>query len=104
MMVGCAIAGVAVAAAYGARSPRALRAAILKTELARQSVHYLAVTSQAGNRVLDVADVARDHGIQRFAVFSKTGRTGHRACFGRPPERKAKRSVFPSPPAIPSRA
>jgi hypothetical protein len=74
VMVACATA--AVGAADAATSPKALRAAILKAELAKQSVHYVTAISQPGQRVWDVADVARDLGIQRFAVFSKSGKTG----------------------------
>jgi hypothetical protein len=75
LVLACAIA--AVGAADAATSPRALRAAILRAELAQQSVHYVTATSQAGQRVRDVADVARDRGIQRFTVFPKSGKTGH---------------------------
>lgn len=74
-MLACATAAVGVADA--ATSPTALRTAILKAELAKQSLHYVTATSQAGLRVRDVADVARDRGIQRFTMLSKSGKTGH---------------------------
>jgi hypothetical protein len=72
----------AVGAADAATSPKALRAAILKAELVQHSVHYVTVTSQVGGsqggvRARDVADVARDRGIQRWTVFSKSGKPGH---------------------------
>jgi len=72
----------AVGAADAATSPEALRAVILKAELAQHSVHYVTVTSYVGGsmggvRARDVADVARDRGIQRWTVFSKSGKTGH---------------------------
>ena len=70
-------ATVAVAVASAATSPTALRTAVLRAELARRSLHYVTATSQAGLRVRDVADVARDRGIQRFTMVSKSGTTGH---------------------------
>ena len=72
-----ACATVTVAVADAATSPTALRTAILKAELAKQSLHYVTATSQAGLRVRDVADVARDRGIQRFTMASTSGKIGH---------------------------
>jgi hypothetical protein len=71
-----AIAGVCAAAvAFAAQSPKALRASILSAASAQHSVHY--VTTDVGPaRLRMVADVARDHGIQRIA-FTKGVRTGH---------------------------
>jgi hypothetical protein len=55
---------------------------MLKAESAQRSVHYVTATSQVGGsqggvRARDVADVARDRGIQRWTVSSKSGKTGH---------------------------
>jgi hypothetical protein len=77
----CALA--AVGGADAAAAPKALRAAILKTELAQRSVHYVTNTSRPAANILadvrarDVADVARNRGIQRWKVFWYGGRTGH---------------------------
>jgi hypothetical protein len=77
----CALA--AVGGADAATAPKALRAAILKAELAQRSVHYVTTTSRpeaaivVGVRTRDVADVARNRGIQRWKVFWFGGRTGH---------------------------
>lgn len=71
-----------VGAADAATSPKTLRAAILKAELAQHSVHYVTTTlragaTKAGIRARDVADVARDRGIQRWTVSSKGRKLGH---------------------------
>jgi hypothetical protein len=55
---------------------------MLKAESAQRSVHYVTATSQVGGsqggvRARDVADVARDRGVQRWTVSSKSGKTGH---------------------------
>lgn len=78
-----AFAPATVGAANAATSPKALRAAILKAELADHSVHYVTTTlragaTQAGIRARDVADVARHRGIQRWTVFPGSGtKPGH---------------------------
>jgi hypothetical protein len=77
-----AFAPATVGAANAATSPKALRAAILKAELAQHSVHYVTTTlragaTQAGIRARDVADVAQHRGIQRWTVFSESGKPGH---------------------------
>lgn len=67
-----AVVGTADAAA----SPKALRAAILKADLAKHSVHYVSVSTASGGRhARDVADVGRTSGIQRV-TFSQNGKTG----------------------------
>jgi hypothetical protein len=82
LFVVMACATGAVCAGDAATSPKALRAVILEAELAQHSVHYVTATSYVGGmggvRARDVADVARDRGIQRWTVFSLlSGRTGH---------------------------
>lgn len=77
LLVALACANAAICVAEAATSPAALRTTILKAELGKQSLHYVAATSQAGLRVREVADVARDRGIQRFTMLSKSGKTGH---------------------------
>lgn len=72
----------AAGASDAATSPKTLRTAILKAELAQHSVHYVTTTlragaTKAGIRARDVADVARDRGIQRWTVFSKSRKLGH---------------------------
>jgi hypothetical protein len=65
-----------VSAAGAATSPKALRAAILKAELAKHSVHYVTVSSASGGRHgREVTDVARNSGIQRIS-FAQKGKTG----------------------------
>jgi hypothetical protein len=73
-VVACAIA--AVGSALAATSPSALRAAILRAELVKRSVHYVTRTSEAGMKAREVADVGAGRGIQRIS-FSKGGKTGH---------------------------
>jgi len=73
-MVACAIAAVGVADA--ATSPKALRTATLSAELAKHSFRWVSLLSQAGYRMRQVTDVARDRGIQRV-TFSKSSKTGH---------------------------
>lgn len=75
------LATAAVGSADAAVSPKTLRAAILRAELAQHSVHYVTTTlragaTKAGIRARDVADVARDRGIQRWTVFSKKRKLG----------------------------
>jgi hypothetical protein len=75
-------ATAAAGAAGAAPSPKTLRTAILKAELAQHSVHYVTTTlragaTKAGIRARDVADVARDRGIQRWTVSSKSRKLGH---------------------------
>lgn len=69
-----AFAPATIGAANAATSPKALRAAVLKAELAQHSVHYVNTTlragaTQAGITARDVADVGRHRGIQRWTVF-----------------------------------
>jgi hypothetical protein len=65
-----------VGAAQAATSPKGLRAAILRAELAKRSVHYVSASSASGGRRgREVADVARNSGIQRIS-FSQHGKTG----------------------------
>lgn len=76
-----AFATVAAGAADAATSPKTLRAAVLEAELAQHSVHYVTTTlragaTKAGIRARDVADVARDRGIQRWTVSSKSRKLG----------------------------
>jgi hypothetical protein len=54
----------------------ALRAAILKAELAKHSVRWVSFLSQGGDRMRQVTDVAKNRGIQRVTV-SKGDKTGH---------------------------
>lgn len=75
-------ATTAAGAADAATAPKTFRTAIIKAELAQHSVHYVTTTlragaTKAGFQARDVADVARDRGIQRWTVFSKGKKLGH---------------------------
>jgi hypothetical protein len=69
LVVAVAVVTAAVALAAN-RSPKQLRAAMLKAASARHSVHYVSTSSAAGHFIRIVADVGPGRGIQRLTVKS----------------------------------
>ena len=74
-MVVAALAAVATAVAFAARSPQQWHTAMLHAAAAKHSVHYVSSSSAPNVSIRLVSDVAKGRGFQRITV-TKHGQTG----------------------------
>ncbi len=72
----CLATGTVAATASAAQSPAAFSAAVHRAAKSQRSVHYVSLSRVGTTTVSMVADVARDHGIQRI-TFRQGAKTGH---------------------------